>query len=158
MTLSLGVSLPDRFLIRLLESMENIMSDLTSSLRLQHYDQPAMDRAHHRMTALLGAFPRASEEALRNLLHQLMQTASDHFDQEERFMLATDYDDYETHRAEHQHFISMLTRFKQEIELGKTPNKLSLYEQLCSWQDEHQQSWDDPLAQHLRHTTCWKDS
>ncbi|SFX61181.1 bacteriohemerythrin [Marinospirillum alkaliphilum] len=134
------------------------MRDITPTLRLQHYDLPAMDKAHHRFTALLGALPLVSHQALPCLLGNLIRTVREHCDQEERFMLATDYKDYGHHRAQHQQLLSTLEHHQHQLELGMELDPLDIHTLLCSWQDEHQQRWDDPLASHLRHATCWKTS
>lgn len=134
------------------------MPDITPTLRLQHYDLPAMDKAHHLFTALLGALPLVSTTALPCLLNNLTMNAREHFDQEERFMLATQYSGYDAHRSQHQQLLSLLTHYQQQLELGMELDPLDIHVQLCSWQDEHQQRWDDPLAQHLRHANCWKNS
>lgn len=132
------------------------MPDITPTLRLQHYDLPAMDKAHHRFTALLGALPLVSGSALPCLLGNLLRNVREHFDQEERFMLATDYKGYDAHRDQHQNLVATLNRCQQQLELGLGVDPLDLHALLCGWQDEHQQSWDDPLAHHLRHATCWQ--
>ncbi|SFC12599.1 Hemerythrin [Marinospirillum celere] len=132
------------------------MPDITPTLRLQHYDLPAMDRAHHLFTALLGALPLVSKSALPCLLNNLLINVRDHFDQEERFMLATSFHAYDAHRSQHQQLISLLTHYQHQLELGENLDPLELHMQLCSWQDEHQQSWDDPLAQHLRQANRWQ--
>jgi len=132
------------------------MPDITPTLRLHHYELPAMDKAHHLFTALLGALPLASRTALPCLLNNLLTNVRKHFDQEERFMLATGYAGYEDHRQGHQQLVSMLTHFQHQLDIGEDLDPLDLHMQLCSWQDEHQQSWDAPLAQHLRHASCWK--
>lgn len=132
------------------------MPDITPTLRLQHYDLPAMDKAHHLFTALLGALPLVSQSALPCLLNNLLINVRDHFDQEERFMLATDFSGYEAHRSQHQQLVALLTHYQHQLELGVQLDPLELHVQLCSWQDEHQQSWDDPLANHLRQAKRWQ--
>ncbi|MBC7191601.1 hemerythrin family protein [Marinobacter sp.] len=134
------------------------MPDITPTFRLTHYEMPAMDKAHHLFTALLGALPLASRNALPCLLNNLLATVHKHFDQEERFMMATQYGSYGNHRHQHQQLVSLLTHFQHQLDLGEDLDPLDLHMQLCSWQDEHQQSWDAPLAQHLRRNNCWKPS
>lgn len=132
------------------------MRDITPTLRLQHYDLPAMDKAHHLFTALLGALPLVSTSALPCLLNNLVMNLRDHFDQEERFMLATQFKGYDQHCAQHQQLLATLNHYQHQLELGIAVDPLDVHSLLCSWQDEHQQSWDDPLAHHLRHASCWQ--
>ena len=131
------------------------MTEMTTTLRLQHYNLPAMDRAHHHFTALLGALPMVSETALPCLLNSLILNVREHFDQEERFMLVTGYPGYESHRRQHQALLKMLDEYHQQLQHQAGPDALTLHSQLCLWQDEHQQSWDDPLAHYLRHAHSW---
>ncbi|MFN3881863.1 MAG: bacteriohemerythrin [Nitrincola lacisaponensis] len=131
------------------------MTDMTMTLRLQHYNLPAMDRAHHHFTALLGALPMVSATALPCLLNNLILSAREHFDQEERFMLVSGFPDYALHRQEHQAFLQQLEACRQQLQHPAGMDADTLYNQLCLWQDEHQQSWDGPLAQYLRHAHSW---
>lgn len=134
------------------------MPDITPTFRLQHYEMPAMDKANHLFMALLGALPLASRTALPCLLNNLLTNVQKHFDQEERFMMATGYDRYDHHRHQHLQLVSLLTHFQHRLDLGEDLDPLDLHTQLCIWQDEHQQSWDAPLAQHLKHNRYWKPS
>lgn len=131
------------------------MTDMTATLRLQHYNLPAMDRAHQHFTALLGALPMVSSTALPCLLNSLILNAREHFDQEERFMLVTDYPDYEAHRQEHQAILEKLEDFHQTIQKQTPLDALFVHRQMCLWKDEHQQVWDNPLAQYLQRTNSW---
>ncbi|GAB2586953.1 bacteriohemerythrin [Nitrincola alkalisediminis] len=132
------------------------MTDMTATLRLQHYNLPAMDRAHHHFMALLGTLPMVSKTALPCLLNSLILNAREHFDQEERFMQVTGYPGYESHRQQHQALLKILDDYHQELQHQTPLDALTLHSQLCLWQDEHQQGWDGPLADYLRFTQNWQ--
>ncbi|MBB1486251.1 bacteriohemerythrin [Oceanospirillum sediminis] len=132
------------------------MTDMTSALRIQHYDQPAMDKAHHRFTAILGALPLASETAIPELLNNLRKEAQEHFNQEERFMQMTDYENYEGHRQQHETFLELLENYQKALDYDDSPDIRQVHRALCQWQDEHQQRWDDPLANFLNYSASWR--
>lgn len=131
------------------------MVDMTSALRTQHYDQPAMDKAHQRFTAILGALPLASSAAAPALLDSLYQEAVEHFDQEERFMQVIDYEDYAGHRQQHQYFLTLLSDYQAAIRSEQAPDMQQIHSALCQWQDDHQQAWDEPLATVLNYGASW---
>ncbi|MBB1486482.1 bacteriohemerythrin [Oceanospirillum sediminis] len=132
------------------------MTDMMSALRNQHYDQPAMDKAHHRFIALLGALPLATENAIPELLNSLRQQACEHFDQEERFMQMTDYNHYQNHSGQHQAFLNLLEDYQAALESKACPDIQEIHGALCQWQHEHQQLWDDPLATFLNYAASWR--
>jgi len=131
------------------------MSDLIADLRTQHYDQPAMDKAHHRFTALLGALPLATKQAIPALLGSLRREVIDHFDQEERFMQMTDYELYEAHREQHQMFLKQLDEYQSAM-ASEGADIQKIHWSLCQWQHEHEKSWDEPLAYFLKYSASWR--
>ncbi|WP_028301047.1 bacteriohemerythrin [Oceanospirillum beijerinckii] len=130
------------------------MSDLIADLRTQHYDQPAMDKAHHRFTALLGALPLATKQAIPALLASLRREVIDHFDQEERFMQMTGYERYDAHREQHQLFLKQLDEYQNVLESDGADIQ-KVHWSLCQWQHDHEKIWDEPLASFLNYNASW---
>ncbi len=131
-----------------------------SGCRSSHYqsmsDRAAMDHAHHKFTALLGALPLISQTAFPCLLNSLVMEAQDHFEQEERFMMATRYERHDAHKAQHQLLLDKLTGFQKALEQGKRVEPFEVQMVICEWQDQHQHNWDYPLADFLRQRASWE--
>lgn len=132
--------------------------EIAPGMRLQYYEHAAMDRAHHKFTALLGALPLVDERAFGNLLEKIYQEAKEHFEQEERFMLTTEFDQYAGHKAQHDALLDVLNTHRANLKAGKQPNAVELQLEICRWQDQHQQDWDYPLADFLRCRASWMNS
>lgn len=131
-------------------------TEIAPGMRLQYYEHAAMDRAHHKFTALLGALPLVDASAFGRLLEQIYQEAREHFAQEERFMLTTEFDQYEGHKAEHEALLAILDTQRQALAKGEAVDAVALQLQICRWQDQHQQAWDYPLADFLRCRASWE--
>lgn len=130
-------------------------TEIAPGMRLQYYEHAAMDRAHHKFTALLGALPLVDDAAFAHLLEQIFQEAKAHFEQEERFMRTTEFDQYAGHKAQHDALLEVLEEYREDLKAGQTPNAVELQLAICRWQDQHQQDWDYPLADFLRCRTSW---
>ncbi len=130
-------------------------SEIAPGMRLQYYEHAAMDRAHHKFTALLGALPLVDASAFANLLEQIYQEAKEYFEQEERFMQATEFDQYADHKAQHDALLAVLNGHRECLKNGEQPNAIELQLEICRWQDQHQQDWDYPLADFLRCRASW---
>ncbi|WP_417598934.1 hypothetical protein [Oceanospirillum sp.] len=130
-------------------------SEIAPGMRLQYYEHAAMDRAHHKFTALLGALPLVDKAAFSCLLEQIYQEAKEHFEQEERFMLTTEFDQYKAHKAQHDALLLLLDDQRNSLNAGHQPDAVGLQLKLCYWQDKHQQDWDYPLADFLRCRASW---
>lgn len=133
-------------------------AEIAPGMRLQYYEHAAMDRAHHKFTALLGALPLVDERAFGNLLEQIYQEAKEHFEQEERFMLTTEFDQYAGHKAQHDALLAMLNTHRTNLKAGEKPDAVELQLEICRWQDQHQQDWDYPLADFLRCRASWMNA
>ena len=133
-------------------------SEVAPGMRLQYYEHAAMDRAKHKFTALLGALPLVDEGAFGKLLEQIYREANAHFEQEERFMLTTGFNQYTGHKAQHDALLAVLDQYRENLKAGNKPDAITLQLEICRWQDKHQQAWDYPLADFLRCRASWIDA
>jgi len=131
-------------------------SEIAPNMGLKYFEHAAMDRAHHKFTALLGALPLLKKEAFGPVLEQIFQEAKEHFAQEERFMQTTAFDQYAAHKLEHDTLLAELESCKASIAAGESVSAVDLQLKMCAWQDNHQQKWDYPLADFLRCRASWQ--
>ena len=125
----------------------------TDSLALQH---PQMDATHEEFVALLASTDAAllgPEALLLSRFQALVAHTVEHFDQEERWMLATGFAPENCHAMQHQAVLGVMqecaVRAAATDEPDFEPLRMAVQE-LAAWFPQHAQMMDAALAQHLQ--------
>ena len=128
------------------------MTTLTWSDQLALH-QPQMDATHEEFVALLAATESAltgDESDLLARFDTLVEHTVGHFEQEDRWMLATGFAAENCHAQQHQGVLAVITECAKRARQDKDFEPLRIaVEELGSWFPEHALSMDAGLAQHL---------
>ena len=128
------------------------MTTLTWSDQLT-LQQPQVDATHEEFVALLAQTEAALSDNEADLLTHfdaLVEHTVEHFEQEDRWMLATGFAAENCHTHQHQGVLSVITecatRARQDNDFE--PLRIAV-EELGSWFPQHALSMDAGLVQHL---------
>ena len=128
------------------------MTTLTWSDQLA-LQQPQMDTTHEEFVALLAQTEAAltgSQDDLLARFDTLVEHTVGHFEQEDRWMLATGFAAENCHTQQHQGVLAVITECAKRARQDNDFEPLrSAVEELGSWFPEHALSMDAGLAQHL---------
>lgn len=86
----------------------------------------------------------------KRLLSDLRATLRDHFDTEENLMKEHNYDNYFSHKLEHDRFFNKVDDYIKSIESGKTKLDLEFLKSGKRWFFNHFEFNDEKCAEHLR--------
>lgn len=125
---------------------------LTSELELGH---PAIDDQHRKLLGLANEVIVAIEESrpkhdVTLTIGILADSTQTHFRSEEGLMLATGYDQYEAHKANHDYLLEQLQVAREKIECGVIPPSELLDFYIRAWATHHIVKFDLEFAKHLR--------
>jgi hemerythrin len=114
-----------------------------------------MDLQHRHLVACAGQLDsvvtaNSSRQDVALSLAALVAVAKQHFEWEERLMLANRYDDYARHKVEHDRLLDQLLEVDRELAAGRIgPSQiLSLF--IDAWTVQHLLGADRQLAAFLR--------
>jgi hemerythrin-like metal-binding protein len=95
-------------------------------------------------------FERRAPDVVAQLLRKLVDYTSEHFADEEKLMLDTQYPDVPNHFKIHRGFIERLTALQAEFAEGKSTVSMSLMDFLKKWLIHHIGVEDQKVAAHVR--------
>jgi hemerythrin len=124
---------------------------LTSELELGH---PAIDGQHRILLALANEVSLAiqtnlPEHDVAMRLAILEDSTQTHFLSEEGLMLASGYDQYEAHKANHDYLMEQFQIARQQIESGIISPSELLDFYIRAWATHHIVTFDVEFAKHL---------
>jgi hemerythrin-like metal-binding protein len=133
----------------------NTMNTLALSPVLEWSDalvlnMPAMDQTHLEFVDLLAEVVQATDDELMPRWATLISHTQHHFDQEDRWMLATGFATNNCHSSQHQVVLQVLREGEAQGHSGRLDVVRDLAEELGRWFPQHAQTMDVSLALHLR--------
>ena len=126
-----------------------VIPDLNWSAELATGDS-RMDETHVEfvdLVARLRALPHAQQLPV---FRELVKHTIEHFEQEERWMVATGFSADNCHASQHQQILETMRLVEQHFEQGDEDIIDRMGAALAEWFPMHAQSMDAGLAQHMR--------
>lgn len=115
-------------------------------------DMPAMDDGHRQWVAWLDLAHEASDADLVARWHRLITHTSQVFEQEDRWMHATNFSSSHIHSTQHKVVLQVMQEGLKAGESGDLGTVRKMVGELGQWFANHAQSMDAALALHLRKT------
>ena len=123
----------------------------------QHYitGVDEVDHQHEEIGILLNELyearqSRASRPRLQEALDSLTEAVVEHFNTEEALMLEKRYDEYESHKRQHDELVSRVTVMRRQFESGRTDVLDEGLEVLKEWLRDHLITSDRRMGRYLR--------
>ena len=113
-------------------------------------DMPIMDDTHQEFVELLAQVTQANDAALLPSWSALIAHTQKHFDQEDRWMLATGFAADNCHATQHQVILQVMREGEARGHGGDLGIVRQMAHELGLWFPQHAQSMDASLALHLR--------
>lgn len=117
-----------------------------------------MDETHREFVDLLNRVLAASEQDLLPCWEALVDHTQEHFDREDRWMLATGFAANNCHASQHAVILKIMREGTQRGRLGELHVPRQMARELTAWFPQHAQAMDASLAMHLQavgfDTTC----
>jgi hemerythrin-like metal-binding protein len=107
-----------------------------------------MDDTHREFVEFCNALAVAAPEQFLDQLDAFAAHTQAHFDQENRWMEATNFP--ACHRAEHDRVLDVVREVRQRVAKGDTFLGRRLIEELAPWFDNHVDTMDAALAFYLK--------
>jgi hemerythrin-like metal-binding protein len=123
--------------------------DLVWSEALQIGDA-RMDATHQEMVELLARLRALPPEQQLAPYHELVAHTTEHFAQEDRWMLASGFTADNCHSQQHKSVLDTLLAVEAHFHKGDRSIITRMAEALAEWLPLHAQSMDAGLAQHLQ--------
>ncbi len=121
---------------------------------LIHVDE--IDRQHQELFRMFNdladaAWDGKGAEALGSMLDFLVQYTVEHFADEEAYMIAHEYPDYENHKLVHDDFVREVGQLVKQYEAGEMSSSLvmELVNKLGDWTRHHIRDVDQKLGAYL---------
>lgn len=111
---------------------------------------PVMDQTHVEFVALLAAVQQADDAELVSRWQALIDHTQDHFDQEDRWMLATGFAPGSCHMTQHAVVLKVLREGLALGQQGQMQSIRQMAHELTLWFPHHAQNMDAGLALHLK--------
>ena len=111
---------------------------------------PAMDDTHREFIALLAAAETAPDDALPARWAALVGHTQQHFDNEDRYMLATHFAATNCHTTHHKAVLDVMREGLALGEAGDLAPMRQMARELATWFVHHADSMDAALAMHLQ--------
>jgi len=113
-----------------------------------------LDDQHKKLLEMMNkAYEQArndpSPAEVSRLLHELNEYAIAHFSKEEKYMLQTEYKDYEDHKGQHEYFYDQIARFKTKLGEGDREIYAEIADFLKSWFLKHILTNDQKYSGHF---------
>ena len=126
-------------------------------MRLQIAWQPdfetgiaVVDTQHRMLVEMINRIETADAAGLQNVVNDLADYASLHFDTEEILMLQYAFPGAKEHAAEHEKFSRQVAHLRAEKELAVVTDKTNLFSFLKSWLINHIQVSDQEMAKFIK--------
>lgn len=113
-------------------------------------DLPLMDDTHREFVDLLARVQRADDEHLAAAWQELIAHTGLHFEQEDRWMLATRFASTNCHSMQHKVVLQVMREGAVQALDGNLAVVRAMAGELALWFPQHAQSMDAALALHLR--------
>ncbi|MDO5624178.1 MAG: hemerythrin domain-containing protein [Pseudomonadota bacterium] len=111
---------------------------------------PAMDRTHEEFVALLADVEQAPDDvALLARWGMLVDHTQTHFDNEDRYMLATRFAATNCHTTHHKMVLDVMRQGLAMAQAGDVAPVRQMARELATWFPLHADSMDAALAMHL---------
>lgn len=114
-------------------------------------DIERMDATHREFVQLVDRLLSADDEALVAGLDELLQHSREHFEQEQRWMLASGFPPTAIHQSEHQRVLGILEQTLKLARSGDLGVARGVVQSLPQWFEQHAASMDNALALHMKH-------
>ncbi len=111
---------------------------------------PVMDRTHEEFVELLGQVQQAEDADLLWRWQELVAHTQAHFDQEDRWMLATGFAPGSCHITQHAVVLKVLKEGLEQGHQGQLWPIRQMAHELTLWFPHHAQTMDAGLALHLK--------
>jgi hemerythrin-like metal-binding protein len=109
----------------------------------------AMDDTHEEFVALLAQVEQASDADVRAHWATLVEHTQQHFDNEDRYMLATRYAAGNCHSTHHKMVLAVLRQGLAMADAGDLAPLRQMARELATWFPQHTDTMDAALAAHL---------
>lgn len=112
----------------------------------------AMDDTHRAFVALVNKLTKSADADFPALFDQLLAHTRQHFAQEEKLMMDSDFPAYGEHRDEHQRILGELVQFKKRVDRGLVAfGRNYIRDRMPAWFRLHAATMDSALAAHVKH-------
>ena len=116
---------------------------------------PEIDSEHQEILRLAGemhqAVTRGADPAeLQKMLGELLASAGEHFQHEERLMRETGYASYAWHKRQHETVASKAAGLEASIQKGDSQAALAFLHFVSTWMKDHTSVADRMMAAHIR--------
>ncbi len=91
----------------------------------------------------------SGQEAIGSILNRLTSYTVQHFADEERFFVNTDYPGSDLHIQKHKQLVEKVSAFKKDFDAGKAFMTTGLLKFLNDWLQEHIMKTDRTYAKYL---------
>jgi hemerythrin len=108
-----------------------------------------MDATHREFVALVRAMQTGPDEALTGLLADFEAHARRHFEEEDRWMLETDFPPRDCHMDEHAAVLRSVVEVREVVARGELAQVRRLADALADWFPRHADWLDSALAHWL---------
>ncbi|WP_342131648.1 hemerythrin domain-containing protein [Hydrogenophaga sp. OTU3427] len=115
-----------------------------------HTGDGRMDETHAEFVEQLNTLLGTPADAQLPLYQAFLAHTQAHFDQEDRWMLATGFTAENCHAMQHSSILETMRAVEDHYRQGDTDIITRLAEALAEWFPQHAASMDAGLAQHLR--------
>ncbi len=126
-----------------------VVPDLVWSDALQTGDA-RMDETHEGFVELLAELRRLPTDSQFPVFKQLIAHTVEHFDQEDRWMLATGFTAENCHTLQHKSILDTMQAVESHYLKGDVEIISRMADALAEWFPMHAQSMDAGLAQHMQ--------
>lgn len=113
-------------------------------------NHPVMDDTHHEFVDLLNTVLQSSDPQLLSAWEVLVDHTQEHFDREDRWMLATGFTADNCHASQHRIILQILREGTTRGRMGDLHVPRQMARELTVWFPQHAQAMDAALAAHLQ--------
>lgn len=101
-----------------------------------------IDEQHQKLVALINDFyggidAGSPKDRMLNMLTELKRYTEYHFEEEEAFMRAMNYPDFDAHIEKHKEFVERITEFENRFKSGKLLLTLEVTNFIKDWLVKH---------------------
>ncbi|WP_418316921.1 bacteriohemerythrin [Piscinibacter sakaiensis] len=108
-----------------------------------------MDDVHEEFVELVAALRTTPDDGVAAVLDALADSAQQHFDAEDGWMVESDFPARDCHIAEHTAVMASITGVRRRVAEGDVPAARRLADALADWFPAHADYLDSALAQWL---------
>lgn len=113
-----------------------------------------MDATHAKAAQLLDNIKNATDEELPVMVEFFVQHTKEHFEQERKMMLETDFPAYSEHESEHGRIMADIVQFQSSLKRGNIKfARLFFTKSLPESLENHVRQVDSALAAHIKKVT-----